>query len=247
MTFKALLLSVLCAVALPAAAQDDGARNIIAAKAAKTRGNDITYAWPTGEIHALHFKKGRAIQHQLTTETELYVIAGAVEVTVGDKVETVNAGDAAFKPSGVLKAKGDTRVLLYNVGTLKDAPPKVIRGAEAIITPAASWTEAGKMVLARKPEDIAQAPAGAAHWMTKLYDFGGNAIRVVTFKGGASGAAVTQSGALVYVVEGKIGRHEGPESAVLKPGDAVRVTKGLLGHWDAVDTAVYVHTNAPEK
>lgn len=248
----ALTLSVvLCAVALQAAAQEADVRNIIPAKAANTSGADTTYAWPTGEIHALHFKKGQAIQRAITTETELYVIAGSLTVGVGDKVETVNAGDAVFRPSGALrnaKPASDVHVLVYNVGTLKDAPAKVIRASEVTATPAASWTQDGKMVLARKDEEIAQAPSGAAHWMTKLYDFGGNAIRVVAFaKGGASGPGLTQADALVYVAEGSIGRVEGPESAVLKPGDAVRVHSGLVGHWEAVDTAVYIHTNAPAK
>lgn len=248
----ALTLSVvLCAVALQAAAQEADVRNIIPATAAKTRGGETIYTWPTGEIHALHVKKGQPVDVAITTETELYVIAGTVEVGVGDKVETINAGDAVFRPSGTLrnaKPASDVRVLLYNVGTLKEAPPKVIRLSEVTATAAASWTQDGKMVLARKAEDIAQAPAGAAHWTTKLYDFGGNAIRVVDFKkGGASGPGLTQADALVYVAEGKIGRAEGPEHAILKPGDAVRVHKGLVGHWEAVDNAIYVHTNAPAK
>jgi quercetin dioxygenase-like cupin family protein len=210
-----------------------------------------TYGWGTGSIRTLTFKKQPGgVVHQITFETEIYVLQGSVEVGLAGKPVKLDAGDAISLPSGVMrnpKPRGDTVVLLFAVGSAaKDAKPKVVRLRDTEAIPSASWTRDGKAVTARAPEDVKKAPPGAARWSTRRYEFDGNSIRVATFrKGGSTGTGVTQTDALIYVAKGRIGRTEGPESAVLAAGDAVREQAGLAGHWDAVDEATFIATSAP--
>ena len=237
--------------------QDGGAIRIAMGKAADeapagaSHYEQKTFAWPTGTMRVLHFRKGRGpVLHQVTYETEMYVLEGTAEVGVNGKPVKLNAGDAVFMPSGELrnpKPSGDVVVLLWNVGTTsKDPKAKVIRGKDLKSAPAASWVENGKAMNARTPEEIKKAPATAARWSTKRYEFDGNSIRVATFaKSGTSGAGAGPMDALIYIAKGKLGRQEGPEYGVLQAGDGLREPAGQSGHWEGHEDSIFIASSAP--
>ena len=219
-----------------------------AAPAGASHYEQKTFAWPTGTMRVLTFRKGPVL-HQVTYETEMYVLEGSAEVGVSGKPVKLNAGDAVFMPSGELrnpKPSGNVAVLLWNVGTTsKDPKPKVIRGKDLKSTQSASWVENGKAMNARTPEEIKKAPATAARWSTKRYEFDGNSIRVATFaKSGASGAGAGPTDALIYIAKGKLGRQEGPEYGVLQAGDGLREPAGQSGHWEGLEDSVFIASSA---
>lgn len=237
--------------------EDGGAIRIVLGKGAEDAPKNAshyeqrTFAWPTGEMRVLHFRKGRGpVLHQVTYETEMYVLEGTAEVGVNGKPVKVGPGDAVFMPSGALrnpKPSGDVVVLLWNVGTTaKDPKAKVIRGKDLKSASTASWVENGKSMNARTPEEIKKAPATAARWSTKRYEFDGNSIRVATFaKSGRSSDGTSTSDALIYIAKGKLGRQEGAEKGVLQAGDGLREATGLTGYWEGLEDSVFIASSAP--
>ncbi len=236
--------------------QDGGAIRIAlgkdadAAPATASKYEQKRFIWPTGEMRVLHFKKGTPVLHQVTFETEMYVVEGTAEVGVNGKPVKIGPGDAVFMPSGALtnkKLSGDLTVVLWNVGvTSKDPKAKLVRGADVKSTSSASWVENGKSMNANKPEDLKKAPPTAARWSTKRYEFDGNSIRVATFaKSGRSGDGKSTTDALIYVAKGKLGRQEGEEKGVLEAGDGLREQTGLSGYWEGLDNSIFIATSAP--
>ena len=70
--------------------------------------------------------------HQITFETEIYVLQGEVTVDVAGKPTTLKAGDAAFLPSGIMRKDAADEVVL---ATGPETEQRIARGDIAGIQP----------------------------------------------------------------------------------------------------------------
>ena len=213
------------------------------------------YNFPSGSLRVLTWKKGAPVIHQVTFETEIYVIQGSLTLTPlpghSGKPSTVKAGDALFLPAGVLtnpKPSEDTILLQAFVASAQAKPKsKIVTAKEAQETLNLNWQEGGKEFTANKPEEIKKAPKTAARFTTKRYVFDGNSIRVANLKKGGRTNLVTNNrvDVLMYIAKGKIRRKEGNEMLELSAGDAIREKKGNAGWWEMVEDATFIATDAP--
>ncbi len=215
-----------------------------------------TYQYPSGALRTLTFKKGEPVLHQVTFETSVFVVKGSVTLypLYGHDGEpmTVNAGDALYLPSGVLKnpkPEDETILLLAQTGSVSPKPKKsVVLGSSATANPNLQWQEGGKEFSASKPEDIAKAPADALKSTVKRLAFDGNSIRVATFQKGGKGNVftITRTDVLIYIPSGKFRRHEGNQTFDLVAGDTTREKIGNPGFWEPLeDNSVFIATDAP--
>ena len=216
-----------------------GSRTLIAegkdavdrAPASASRYEARAYKFPTGTIRVLTFKKQPGgVVHQITFETEIYVLQGEVTVDVAGKPTTLKAGDAAFLPSGIMRNKkpaGDTIVVQYFVNYTSSVPTaQAVRGKDL------------------KTESVKQ---GNAHYDYRRYPFDGNSIRFATMhKGGETPSGVLQrTDALLYVMKGRLRRTEGDEVFEVGPGDALREERGVAGHWELLEESTFLGSDAP--
>lgn len=213
------------------------------------------YNFPSGSLRVLTFKKGGPVHHQITFETEIYVLQGSVNLVPlrghRDKPMKINAGDALFLPSGILtnpKAKEDVVILQAFVSsTSKAAKKSVVTGRGLAESQTVQWQQDGKDYAATKPEEIKAAPANAARFSTRRYVFDGNSIRYATMKkGGRTNLFTpTRSDVLIYIVKGHMRRKEGEQIFEVVAGDAVREKIGNPGYWDILEDSVFIATDAP--
>jgi quercetin dioxygenase-like cupin family protein len=215
-----------------------------------------TFQYPSGALRTLTFKKGEPVLHQVTFETSIYVVQGSVTLYplyghAGDPV-TVNAGDALYMPSGMLKNPNPTEqtvLLLAQVGSTVPKPKKsVVLGNSATANPNLQWQEGGKDFSASKPEDIAKAPPNALKSAVKRLAFDGNSIRIASFKAGGKGNTftITRTDVLIYIPQGRFRRTEGNQTFELKAGDTTREKIGNPGFWEPLeDDSVFIATDAP--
>ena len=132
------------------------------------------YNYPSGSLRVLTWKKGTPVIHQVTFETEIYVIQGSLTLTplpgLSGKPVTVKTGDALFLPSGILtnaKPSEDTVLLQAFVASTAAKPKaKIITGKEVQETLNLNWQEGGKEFSANKPEDFKKAPKTASRFTT---------------------------------------------------------------------------------
>lgn len=214
-----------------------------------------TYDFPAGTLRVLTFKKGVPLLHQISFETEIFVLQGSATLTplfgLPGKAQKVGAGDALFLPSGMLrnpKCAEDTILVTAVVGNTAKAPKaSIVRAKDATESHNVEWQEAGKDVRATTPAEIKKAPPGAARFSTKRYVFDGNSMRLATLKkGGRTSTATTgRSDVLIYIVKGRMGRTEGSQSFEVVAGDAVREKLGNPGHWELLEDSVFLATDSP--
>ena len=214
-----------------------------------------TFQYPSGALRTLTYKKGEPVIHQVTFETIVYVIQGTVTLypLYGhmDQPATVNAGDALYLPSGVLKNPNPTEqtvLLLAQVGSTSEKPKKsIVLGNSAPENPNLQWQEGGKEFSASKPEDIAKAPANALRSTVKRLAFDGNSLRVASFKAGGKGNVftITRTDVLIYIPKGRFRRTEGNQTFELKAGDTTREKIGNAGFWEPLEDSVFIATDAP--
>jgi quercetin dioxygenase-like cupin family protein len=227
------------------AAEQTGARVLIAAgpdeiaRAPKdaVRYLSQTFSFPTGSLRVLTFTKANGgVLHQITSETQLYVLKGSASVGVRGVPTEIRAGDAVNLPSGVLRSiKGraeDTTVLAFTVGTAVAEPKAaVVRGKD---TPDKPLTEGPK------------ADGASAKVSVQRYVFDGNSIRVARLKGPGKTAPVTPAtDVLVYVASGRMQITVGDEVKTVSAGDVLREEAGLPAFWDVIEDSMFVATNAP--
>lgn len=225
-------------------AEQTGARVLIAAGTAElekappnaSRYDSRTYHFPTGQIRLLKFAKNKGgVIHQITFETELFVLKGSATVGVGGKDVEIGAGDAVSLPSGVLRSKPnaaeDTEVVLFTVGHRGDAPKAVlVRGKD---TPAQE--------LKGDPKASGQAKVSV-----QRYALDGNSIRVASLKGpGKTGVATPAGDVLLYVTSGRMKITVGDETKEVTAGDAVREEAGKPTYWEVLEDSSFVATDAP--
>ena len=225
------------------AAEQTGARILIAAGAdelARAPANAVrydsqAYKFNNGEIRVLTFRKaGGGVLHQITTETQLYLVKGSAVVGAAGQTVQIRAGDVVNLPSGVLRSiprkLEDTTVLLYTVRNAKPgAKALVIRGRDTPVTPLTAGPKAG---------------VDTATVSVQRFVFDGNSIRIARLTGpGKTGAVTPQVDALIYMLSGRMEITVGDETRIVQAGDALCEEAGLPTHWDVLEESSFIATN----
>lgn len=225
------------------AAEQTGARILIAAGAEElarapadaVRYDSQAFRFNNGEIRVLTFRKASGgVLHQVTTETQLYIIKGSAIVGVGAQTVQIGAGDVVNLPRGVLRSiprrLEDTTVLLYTVRSGKpDSKAVVLRGRDTPSTPLTAGPKAG---------------VDTAKVAVQRYLFDGNSIRVARLTGpGKTGAVTPQVDALIYMLSGRMEITIGAETRIVQAGDALCEEAGLPTHWDVLEDSSFIATN----
>ena len=209
------------------------------------------YKFPQGAVRVLTFNKDAGpVIHQITFETELVMLQGSAEVTVRGEQVLLEAGDAVFLPSGVLRnmqPKEDTVVLQYFVASTAEKPAAAfVRGKDLKESTIVQHQAGDRWVTARTPEEIAKAPASAATYTVQRYPFDGNSIRRAKLhKGGRTGPGTYSVDVLIYISKGRMIRHEGDQVFEVVAGDVVREAKDQTGYWEILEDSEFFATDAP--
>ena len=213
------------------------------------------FNFPCGALRVLTFGKGSPVHHQITFETEIFVLQGSATLIplrgLSGKPTKVSAGDALFLPSGILtdpQAHEDFVILQAIVGNpLPGAKQSIVTAKQAQHSEQVQWRQDGKAYSATTPEEIKAAPANASRYGIERYVFDGNSFRVATLKKGTrtNMVAPSRSDVLMYVVKGRGRRTEDNEIFDLVAGDAFRERMGKPGSWEALDDLILVATDAP--
>jgi quercetin dioxygenase-like cupin family protein len=227
------------------AAEQTGARILIAAgtaEMARAPANAVkydsqTFRFPTGSLRVLNFtKKNGGVLHQITTETQLYVVKGSATVDVRGVATEIRTGDVVNLPSGVMRNRKnkseDTTILAFTVGNIqKDAKAVVVRGKDTRVTPITEGPKAG---------------VDTAKVSVQRYVFEGNSVRVARLKGPGQTSPITPAtDVLIYLVSGRMQITIGDEVKEVAAGDVLREEAGKSTHWDVRQDSMFVATNAP--
>jgi quercetin dioxygenase-like cupin family protein len=195
-----------------------------------------TFTLPTGSIRIVEFKKSGAA-YKLTSETEMYVLKGSAEVTVGGVETALMAGDVVNLPSGVLHPlpgqPEDTTVVLYTVPNSSKTPaPGVVRAKDA-----------KEITVPPTPEKDGVVGAGLT---VRSYVFDGNSIRVATLrKPGRTPLNAHGTDSIMYLLSGKMKLTIGDEVTLVHAGDALREPAGVPTSWEVLEDSSFVSTSAP--
>lgn len=229
----------------------EGAAGVARAPAGASKYTATAYKFPTGAARVLTFRKTDGpVIHQITFESELLMLQGSAEVTVLGKTVTLNKGDAAFLPSGVLrnmKPSEDTVVLQFFVSSTAEQPrSSVVYAKDLPETSIAQWESDGKWITARTADEVGKAPKEAARYSVKRYAFDGNSIRHARLrKGGRTSPAKYDVDVLMYIAKGRMIRHEGDQVFEVSAGDVLREKKGETGYWVLLEDSEFIATDAP--
>ncbi len=237
----------------------EGKANVDTAPANASRYEARTFAYPTGTIRVLTWKKGAPVNHQITFETEIFVVSGSVTVNpirgLPGKPTKLSTGDAMFMPTGTIvnpKPTEETVLLTFLVNTAGPNPKgTIMRAKEAKVGPLRlEWLENGKEMgaSAEKPDEMKKAPKDAIRLVTTRYQFDGNSIRYASLKKGAGHTSTYDNkrvDVLIYIAKGRLRRKEGDQTVELVAGDTTREKLGNAGWWEAVEDSVFISTDAP--
>lgn len=207
------------------------------------------YNFPMGALRVLKWESGPVI-HQITFETQVFMLKGSATVRVSGENVTINEGDAAFLPSGILRndnPDGDTIVLTYIVSNNTDAPKaKVVRGDGLPVMAIAQWMDGDDPTTATDHDAILKAPDGAAKFTVKRYSGDGNSFRhAVLEAGGRTTPATNGRDILIYINKGHMKRTEDGVEYVVKAGDAIREEDGKSGYWEILEDSEFIATDMP--
>ncbi|MFO1426261.1 MAG: hypothetical protein U1F11_04680 [Steroidobacteraceae bacterium] len=166
-----------------------GAEVVARAPAGAARYDSRTFRFDNGEIRVLTFRQASGgVLHQVTTETQLYVIKGSATVGVGGATVPVHAGDAVNLPSGVIRSIAgqveDTTLLLHTLRTAPGSKAVVLRAADTPAAPLTAGPKAGT-------ENVKVA--------VQRFAFGDNSIRVAHLVGLGTGTVTPPVDALIYL------------------------------------------------
>lgn len=227
------------------AAEQTGARILITAgpeenkraPANATRYDSQSFNFPSGTLRVLTFtKKNGGVLHQITSETQLYVLKGSASVDVRGVSTDLRAGDVVNLPSGVLrntkKKTEDTTILAFTVGnTMKDAKASVVRAKDTPDTALPPGPKGG---------------IEGAKVSVQRYNFDGNSVRVARLKGpGKTSPANPATDVLIYLASGRMQITVGDETKIVSAGDALREEAGKVTYWDVLENSMFIATNAP--
>jgi quercetin dioxygenase-like cupin family protein len=210
-----------------------------------------SHKYPSGAVRILSWDKDSgSVVHQVTFETEIFVLQGEVDMELDDDVIRLNAGDAVSRPAGVLRnmnPTGPTVIVQYFVGNTSEAPKtEVVRGEGLREMHLVQWMEDGEAITAVKEEDIRNAPANGAALSVTRYTFDGNSIRHAKLKkGGTTNPTTYAVDVLIYIIKGHMRRTEGDRVFEVSAGDTVRETEGQTGYWELLEDSEFISTNAP--
>lgn len=224
------------------AAEQTGARILIAAgneEIARAPNNAARYDSQTfnfnhADIRVLKFRKATGgVLHQITTETQIYVVKGSATVGVGTEIVEIRAGDVVNLPSGILRSikrkAEDTTVVLYRVLSPPGAKAAVIRGKDTPITPLTAGPKAG---------------VDTAKVAVQRYAYDGNSIRIARLTGpGKTGVTVPKEDAVIYMLSGRMEITIGKETKIVSAGDALNEEAGLETFWDVLEPSSFIATN----
>jgi quercetin dioxygenase-like cupin family protein len=207
------------------------------------------YNFPMGALRVLKWDSGPVI-HQITFETQLYVLKGTATVGVAGEIVTINAGDAVFLPSGILRntdPDGETVVLTYIVSNTSDAPKaKVVRGEGLNVMAIAQWMDGEAPTTATDHDAILKAPDGAAKFTVKRYSGDGNSFRhAVLEAGGRTTPATNGRDILIYINKGRMTRTEDGIEYTVEAGDAIREENAKSGYWEILEDSEFIATDMP--
>lgn len=235
-----------------------GARVLIAegpevdkAPANASRYEAKTYKFPTGVVRVLTWKKGSGpVVHQVTFETQIYVLQGSVEVGVQGVPTKVGTGDAVFLPSGLMRNTNpteDTVVVQFFVSnTAKDPKSVVVRGKDQKARLLVQWEQDGKDMSASTDDEVKKAPASAARFDVILHAFDGNSIRLANLKKGGKTSHVKNGiDTLIYITKGRMRRTEAEHVFEVAAGDVLLEAAGKTGFWELLEDSAFLATNAP--
>ncbi len=229
----------------------EGEAGVARAPAGASKYTAKAYKFPTGAARVLTFRKSDGpVIHQITFESELFMLQGSAEVTVLGKTVKLNQGDAVFMPSGNLrnmKPREDTVVLQFFVGSTAEKPrASVVYAKDLPETTLAQWESDGKWNTVRTPEEVRKAPKEAAVYSVKRYVFDGNSIRHARLrKGGRTAPAKYDVDVIIYISKGRMIRHEGDQVFEVVAGDVLREVKGATGYWELLEDSEFISTDAP--
>lgn len=217
-----------------------------------TRYTAKEYNFPMGSLRVLTFKQGAGpVIHQITFETELYLLQGSATVGVLGEQVSITAGDAVFLPSGVLRNDNpteDTVVALFMVENTAENPTSmVLHGADLPEMTIAQYVRDGESTTVVKPEDLAKAPEGAGIFDLRRYVFDGNSIRLAKLRKGGSTTPATNSRTdiLIYISKGRMRRTEDEKVYEVVAGDAIREEFGKSGYWELLEESEFLATDMP--
>ena len=217
-----------------------------------TRYEAKEYNFPMGSLRVLTFRKDAGpVIHQITFETELYMLQGSATVGVLGEQVSIKAGDAVFLPSGALRNENpseDTVVALFMVSNdAEDPKSMVVHGEEQEQVTIAQYVRDGEPTTAVKPDDVAKAPEDAGVFDVKRYNFDGNSIRLAMLrKGGSTTPAInSRTDILIYISKGRMRRTEDGKVYEVVAGDAIREEFGKSGYWDLLEESEFLATNMP--
>lgn len=208
------------------------------------------FNFPMGALRVLKWESGPVI-HQITFETQIFMLQGSATIGLAGETVTINAGDAVFLPSGILRnpdPKGEIVLLSYIVSNTSDAPKaKVLRGEGLDVMAIAQWMDGEDPISALDHEDILKAPEGAAKFTVKRYAGDGNSFRhAVLEAGGRTTPAVNaRRDILIYVNKGRMRRIEDGVEYMVKAGDAIREEHTKSGYWEILEDSEFIATDMP--
>ena len=207
------------------------------------------YNFPMGALRVLKWESGPVI-HQITFETQLYMLKGTASVGVAGDIVTINAGDAVFLPSGILRNSdpdGETVILTYIVSNTSDAPKaKVVRGEGLNVMAIAQWMDGEDPTTATNHDAILKAPDGAAKFTAKRYSGDGNSFRhAVLEAGGRTTPATNGRDILIYINKGRMKRTEDGVEYTVEAGDAIREENAKSGYWEILEASEFIATDMP--
>ncbi|NKB45922.1 MAG: hypothetical protein GKS03_16790 [Alphaproteobacteria bacterium] len=207
------------------------------------------YNFPMGTLRVLKWESGPVI-HQITFETQLYMLKGSATVGLAGETVAVSAGDAVFLPSGILRnpdPDGETVVLTYIVSNNADAPKaKVVRGEGLNVMAIAQWMDGDDPTTATDHDAILSAPDGAAKFTVKRFSGDGNSFRhAVLEAGGRTTPATNGRDILIYVNKGKMKRTEDGVEYLVQAGDAIREEDAKSGYWEILEDSEFIATDMP--
>lgn len=205
------------------------------------------YNFPMGALRVLKWDSGPVI-HQITFETQLYMLKGSATVGVAGEIININAGDAVFLPSGILRntdPQGETVVLTYIVPNSAEAPKaKVVRGEGLGVMAIAQWMDGDDPTTATDHDAILKAPDGAAKFTVKRYSGDGNSFRhAVLEAGGRTTPATNGRDILIYINKGRMERTEDGVLYTVEAGDAIREENAKSGYWEILEDSEFIATD----
>jgi quercetin dioxygenase-like cupin family protein len=209
------------------------------------------HKYPVGAVRLLSWKKEvGSVVHQITFETEIFILQGEVDMEMQNETVRLHAGDAVSLPSGVLRnmnPTGDTLIAQYFVGNTAEAPKtEVVHGEGLKELHLVQWSEDGEAKTAVSEEDRENAPAHGAALSVMVYPFEGNSIRYARLeKGGTTNPTTYAVDVLIYIIKGHMRRTEGDRVFEVSAGDTVREAKGQTGYWELLEDSEFISTNAP--